>query len=139
MELMNADYVIVAATLAAAILGAFIGFSGSLAFLGGTTVGLLAGKVAWIWSAGRLDAAWMRALAVLAVALVVFGLVRWAVRKIVSGLLHQPADALFGLLVAAFTGFAIAAAAVFGINYSGLAQVESTLVGQVVGFVGSAE
>ena len=55
---------------------------------------------------------WGRVVAVLALGLVVFGLVRLVVRKLVAGLLAQPADAIFGFLTGAVTGFALAGLAV---------------------------
>lgn len=132
MQLFTADYVLLAVTLGSTVIGAFIGFSGALAFLGGTVVGVLGGKVAWMLSAGRIDSGWPRVLVTLVAGLVIFGLVRWCVRRIVNGLLRQPADAVFGMIVAALTGLAIALVAVFGANYSGWVEIRSSIMTKVV-------
>lgn len=138
MQYFTADYVILAAAIVAAVLGLIGGFSGALAFLSASVVGALAGKVAWLQSAGRFEASWSRGLCVLVVSLLVFGLVRWGVKRIVNGLLRQPADAVFGLLVAAASGFALAVLAVHLANLSGAVAIQSEIVTRVTGFLGVA-
>lgn len=136
MTFYPADYLIAAATLAAALAGLFIGFSGALGFLFALIVGTLAARTAWSFSVGGFEEGWARALTVLVVFIVVFGLVRWCVKKIVNGFLRQPADAVFGLLIAAFTGAALSLAAVFAVEYTGFFDFPSTLLQEAKACVG---
>ena len=72
----------------------------------------------------RLDAVWMRGAAVLVGTLLVFGIVRFVVKRTVNGLLAQPSDALFGFLVGAVAGALLIVAWGFGgfaLEYSNLA------------------
>lgn len=130
MTLFTPDYVIIAVALAVAIVGAFGGFSGSLALLLGAIAGGAAAKYGWAFSQGRFAEVWTQVLAVLAATLVVFGLVRFIVRKLVSGMLAQPADAIFGLAVGMITGAAIAAVVVtaLGPDYFAVMQERSALL-----------
>ena len=134
MTLTPPDYAIICSALAVAIIGAFGGFSGSLAFLLASVAGGAVGKFGWGFSAHHLNSEWSRAVAVLAASLTVFGLVRWAVRKMVAGLLAQPADAIFGFLTGAVTGFALAAAAVYVLGPDNLALItaKSELLGYIL-------
>ena len=136
MTLLSADYVILSVAAAAGIAGLFIGFSGALAFLAATSVAALGGRTVWMFGAPYFEAAWTRGLVTLLAALVVFGIVRWAVKRMVNGLLKQPADAVFGFLVASLAGFALAAVAVYLANFFGLAEVGSTIVSEATGFLG---
>lgn len=113
MSLASADYVILGATLAAAIFGLFGGFSGALAFLAGVGAATAAVRFGWDSLAARISVNWLLVLAALAVALVAFGIARLMVKKTVNKLLAQPADAIFGMLVAAAAGFALALGAVY--------------------------
>lgn len=134
MNFLPADYVILGAAAVAAVFGLFGGFSGALAFLAGTVGAAAAGQFAWAASLDWFDAAWARALASLAIALVAFGLVRKVVRLVVHGLLAQPGDAIFGFLVAGASGFALSLAAAHLLVLSGLCCVESALLGQAEAF-----
>jgi uncharacterized membrane protein required for colicin V production len=116
MELQPADYVLCALTVVSAVLGLFRGFSGTLAFVVAVAAGGVAASLSWMYSVQFVQAAWMRALATLLVALLAFGIVRIIVKKLVNGLLAQPTDAIFGLLVGASVGFA----AVAGWAWSGM-------------------
>lgn len=138
MAFCTADYVIAAVALLTGVFGLFNGFSGALAFLMASTAGSLAGRVAWTFTDGRFASGWARGLAVLVAALLVFGLVRWCVRKIVSGLIRQPADAVFGFLVAALTGAALSVAAIYAANVSGFLSVESSLVARLQDLSGAS-
>ena len=62
------------------------------------------------------------------IGLVAFGIVRMIIRKIVHGMLAQPADAIFGALVAAVSGFALAVGAVFLLGYANILKTNSALV-----------
>ncbi len=112
MTLATPDYIIIASAFAVAVMGSFGGFSGSLAFLLASIAGGFTGKVGWGMSADFISGAWGRVVAVMVASLVVFGLVRLIVRKLVAGLLAQPADAIFGFLVGLLTGFALSGLAV---------------------------
>lgn len=132
----TADYVILAVSAAAGVAGLFVGFSGATAFLAATMASSLAGRLAWMRLADRFATNWTRGLTVFVIALLVFGLVRWLVRKVVNGLLRQPADSLFGFLVASVTGLALATVAVYTVNYLQLAEVGSVLVSEVSDWAG---
>lgn len=112
----TADYVIGIITLAAGILGIFGGFSGALAFGTGLVAAGVGGKFAHATLANFLSAEWAVLLATLVVALLAFGIARLIVKRVVKGLLAQPADAIFGSLVAALTGAAVAILAVYAAN-----------------------
>ena len=138
MTFLPADYVILGAAAVAAVFGLFSGFSGALAFLAGTVGASLAGRLAWAASVGWFDAAWARALASLALALLAFGLVRKVVRCVVHGILAQPGDAIFGFVVAAAGGLALALAGAYLLDLSGVWPVESTLLAQASAMLGAS-
>lgn len=104
MTLELADYIVLSITAITAVLGLFIGFSGTLAFLSGTLLAAACGYFAWAPSADLIANSWLRALAVGIASLLVFGLVRFVVRKCVHGLVAQPGDAIFGALTSALSG-----------------------------------
>ena len=131
----TADYVIMSVSVIAGVAGLFIGFSGTMAFLAATVVSAFAGKFAWTMSADWLATNWTRGLATVIAALLVFGLVRWGVRRIVNGLLKQPADSVFGFLVAAITGIVLSAIVVHLINFAQIAEVPSVFVSEAMSFV----
>jgi len=106
-----ADFAVLVITAVAAILGAFGGFSGALGFGAGLIAAGLAVRFGRGCIAEFLPAGWMVAIGVLVLALVCFGLVRVIVKRVVKGLLAQPADAIFGALVAAVSGAAVSLAA----------------------------
>ena len=85
-------------------MGLFRGFSGMLAFALASVSSFVAGSVGWNMSETYFEHLWTRALGVLLVALIVFWIVRVIVRKLVNGLLAQPADAVFGLLSGVILG-----------------------------------
>ena len=109
MALGVAEYAILAATLGAAVIGLFIGFSGSLAFLAGSLAAGAVARFGWTMAAAYLPNAWTRGIAVVVAALVAFGIVRWIVKKTVHGFVAQPGDAIFGALVAGAVGFCFSA------------------------------
>lgn len=131
----TADYVIMSVSVVAGILGLFIGFSGTMAFLAATVVSALAGKLAWAMSADYLATNWTRGLATVILTLLVFGLVRWGVRRIVNGLLKQPADSIFGFLIAAITGIVLSTIVVYLINFAQIAEIQSVFVSEAMSFV----
>ena len=109
MELLPADYVLCALMLIASVLGMFRGFSGTLAFIVAFMSGGVAASFVWKYSLQFSGEVWIRSIATLVFSLLVFGIVRIVVKKSVGGLLAQPADALFGLLVGAGSGASVAA------------------------------
>lgn len=135
MTWYTADYVILSASAIAGAAGLFIGFSGALAFLAATVVGAFSGKLFWAFSAEFLVENWSRGLATLVFTIVAFGLIRWVVRKFVNGLLKQPADSIFGFLVAAAAGLIISFVAIYSLNYFNIAQVQSTIVTEAMTLV----
>lgn len=138
MNFLPADYVILGVAAVAAFFGLVGGFSGALAFLAGTVGGAAAGRLAWSASLAWFDAAWARALASLALALVAFGLVRKIVRLVVHNILAQPGDAIFGFLVAAVSGFALALTAAHLLVLSDLWPVKSVLLDQAYALLGAS-
>lgn len=130
----TADYVIMSVSVIAGIAGLFIGFSGTMAFLAATVVSALAGKLAWAMSADYLATNWTRGLATVIASLLIFGLVRWGVRRIVNGLLRQPADSIFGFLVGAITGIVLSTIVVYLINFAQIAEIQSVFVSEAMSF-----
>ena len=131
MEPLPADYALGGIALAMAVLGLFCGFSGALAFLLATPAAALAAGFCWPYSAEISNVAWMRAAGVLVVSLLVFGIVRIVVKKLVNGLLAQPADAIFGLIAGALAG----AMLVVAWGWSGLYLEYSNLAREVAAHV----
>lgn len=109
MALGVAEYAILAATLGAAVVGLFIGFSGSLAFLAGSLAAGAVARFGWTMSVDLLPDVWVRGIAVAVASLLAFGIVRWIVKKTVHGFVAQPGDAIFGALVAGAVGFCFSA------------------------------
>lgn len=125
MQLQPADYVLCGITLVMAVTGLFRGFSGTLAFVLATVSAAAAGFVGWPYSAAFTPVPWMRGAGTLVGVLLVFGLVRLIVKKLVGGLLAQPSDALFGAVIGALVGvllLVIWAYTGFHVEYSRLAQ-----------------
>ena len=131
MELQPADYVLCALTVVSAVLGLFRGFSGTLAFLVAVASGGAAASLTWAYSLRFTQVAWMRATGTLLAALFAFGLVRIIVKKLVNGLLAQPSDAVFGLLVGAAAGMLVTVGWAWSgmfLEYSNLASAVSVWV-----------
>lgn len=104
MVFQTADWVILGFTATLAVTGLFRGFSGTLAFLAASFAAAAVSGLGWHYSESFMSAVWLRALATLVAALLAFGIVRALVRKIVNGLLAQPADAIFGFLCGLLAG-----------------------------------
>lgn len=125
MQLLPADYVLCGITLVMAVTGLFRGFSGTLAFMLATVAAAGAGFLGWPYSASFTPVLWMRGAGTLVGVLLVFGLVRLIVKKLVGGLLAQPSDALFGAVIGSLIGvllLVIWSYTGFHIEYSNLAQ-----------------
>ena len=136
MALGSTDYIIIGISLAAAVLGMFGGFSGALAFLAGVGAAVAALRFGWDFLAARIETPSVLALAALLCALVVFGIARLIVKKFVKNLLAQPADAIFGALIAAVAGFAAAIAGAYAFEHAFDMPVDSSLLKEVVGLFG---
>lgn len=125
MQLLPADYVLCGITLVMAVTGLFRGFSGTLAFMLATVAAAGAGFFGWPYSASFTPVLWMRVAGTLVGVLLVFGLVRLIVKKLVGGLLAQPSDALFGAVIGSLVGvllLVIWSYTGFHVEYSRLAQ-----------------
>ena len=107
MALGVAEYAILAASLGAAVIGLFIGFSGSLAFLAATISAVATVYFGWTLSIDLLPNVLVRGSAVSTASLFVFGIVRWIVKKMVHGLMAQPGDAIFGAIAAGAVGLCL--------------------------------
>lgn len=137
MALTGADYVVLAVTLGGAVIGLFIGFSGALAFLCGTAAAAAAGTFAFPMLASEIANVWVRGAAVGLGGLIVFGLVRLIVKKLVHGLVAQPGDAIFGSLTAAVSSFAVASSVVWLLGtLTGESAFASSLLQKVLACVG---
>jgi len=131
-SLQPVDWVIIALMATSAVFGAIRGFSGTLAFF--VAVVAAAALGVWIWpqSAGWFGELYRRLPVCGGAVLIVFALVRVVVKKLVSGLLTQPSDAIFGLLIGALMVLALVALWAFlGIHleYSQLAEYLAKYVG----------
>lgn len=102
-----ADYALCGLTLVMAVTGLFRGFSGTLGFVLAAVAAVAVGFFGWSYSLALTNVMWMRVAGLLVVVLLAFGLVRMIVKKLVNGLLAQPSDALFGMLVGAAVGASI--------------------------------
>jgi len=131
MDLLSADYVLCGLTVVFAVTGLFRGFSGTLAFLLATLAAILTGTFGWGYSASFTPVLWVRGAGTLVGTLLAFGLVRLIVRKLVGGLLAQPSDSLFGLLIGASVGVLLLLAWArigIGLEYSNLARAVAAYV-----------
>lgn len=127
-----ADYVIAVLAIVFSVMGLFRGFSGMLAFALASASAMATGSVAWNMSEPYFELLWARGLAVLLAVLFAFWIVRVIVRKLVNGLLAQPADAIFGFLA----GVLLGALLPVGWAFSGLFLEYSYLASEVAGYVG---
>ena len=124
LELLPADYVLLGLMALPAVMGLFRGLSGTIAFFAAGISSVLAWSLVWHLSAGWSNEVWLRGLETFLIVLLVFGLVRIVVKKLVNGLLSQPSDALFGMLTGAVFGLLILVAwaySGFHLEYSNLA------------------
>jgi uncharacterized membrane protein required for colicin V production len=132
LELQTADYVLCGFTIVATVTGLFRGFSGTIAFVLASASAAMTGSFGWSYSAGLTGVLWQRCAGTLVATLLVFGIVRLVVKKLVNGLLSQPSDAILGALVGAALGVALLAAWA----YSGLYPEYSALARAVAAHIG---
>jgi len=136
MSLTTADFILVCVAAAGLILGGFAGFSGALSFVIASGAAFLAGRLFWPWSVAFLAQDWARALATLVAVLLIFGIVRWVVRKLVGLALAQPADFIFGALVGGVAAGALSVACAWGLARFGIIPIDSVILAEVKGLVG---
>lgn len=120
-----ADYVLGGLVVVMTVLGLFRGFSGTLGFVLASIAASFTASFGWRYSASLTETGWQRAAGLLVVTLLVFGVIRLIVKKLVRGLLAQPTDAILGMLIGAALGaiilFAWANSGVY-LEYSYLAR-----------------
>ena len=127
-----ADYVLCGLAAVMAVTGLFRGFSGTLAFALAALAAFFVATFGWTYSVSLTDVLWMRGAGVLVATLLAFGLVRLLVKKTVNGILAQPSDALFGMLI----GLVLAALVLFAWAHSGLYLEYSSLARELSAYVG---
>ena len=127
MEFLPADYVVGGLVVVMAVLGLFRGVSGTLAFFVAAACAVLTAAFGWPFSEGLTSVLWQRGVGTLVATLLVFGLVRCVVKKLVNGLLAQPTDAILGFLL----GAAMGALVIIGWAQSGYHLEYSSLASRV--------
>lgn len=132
IEMLPMDWVLAGFVLSMAVMGLFRGFSGTLAFMAAIAVASVAGFKAWELAPNWLGQLWMCGAATLMVVLIVFGIVRLVVKKIVNGILAQPSDAIFGFVAGAVAGLVV----IFVWAKTGLYIEYSNIVTEVAARVG---
>lgn len=137
MELLAPDYIVLAIALAGVVVGLFVGFSGALAFLLATVVAGGAASYAWPRLVAEFPSAGMRGTVVAIGALVLFGLVRFLVKRFIHGLVAQPGDAIFGAVLSAAAAFGISLAGLWVIGFlSGDSSFDSALLREALALLG---
>lgn len=81
------------------ILGLFRGASGFFSFVSATIISVASGIIFWPCIVDMIEQVSVRYLVLIVGLLLIFGLIRVVVKKVVNGLLSQPADSFFGLLI----------------------------------------
>lgn len=132
ITMLPGDWVLGAITLTLAVMGIFRGFSGTLAFISAGACATTAAMFLWGYLTRWEMQMWARGAIALAISLLVFGIVRAIVKKVVNGLLAQPADAIFGVLA----GIAVSALLVLIWAISGIGLEYSNIVREVSLHVG---
>jgi len=133
VELLPADYVVGGLIIVTSVIGLFRGFSGTLAFFIACAAAAFAAAYGWPMSESFTPTPWMRGAMTLIGTLLVFGLVRLVVKKLVNGLLAQPTDAIFGCLVGAMIGLSV----LLGWAYSGRYLEYSNLATETARYMAS--
>ena len=132
IEMLPMDWVLAGFVLSMAVMGLFRGFSGTLAFMAAIAAASVAGFKAWELAPNWLGQLWMCGAATLIVVLIVFGIVRLIVKKIVNGILAQPSDAIFGFVAGAVAGLVV----IFVWAKTGIYTEYSNIVTEVAARVG---
>ena len=137
MTLAPPDYVILAIAAGCAATGLFIGVSGALAFLAGTAAAVFAGRFGWPFSANYLESGLARGLAVSVATLFAFWIARALVKRTVKVAVAQPADAIYGAVLAAVSGLAVGLGVVWLAQFLGIPGAgESVLLEEAASHVG---
>lgn len=97
------DYILLAVSCFFVIMGLFKGASGLFSFVTATITSVSASILLWPYIAARFPQLSVKYVVAIVVGLIIFGLIRIIVRKIVNGLLGQPADAIFGFVLGVLT------------------------------------
>lgn len=132
IEMLPMDWVLAGFVLSMAVMGLFRGFSGTLAFMVAIAAASVAGFKAWELAPNWIGQLWMCGAATLMVVLIVFGIVRLIVKKVVNGILAQPSDAIFGFVAGAVAGLVV----IFVWAKTGLYTEYSNIVMEVAARVG---
>lgn len=82
------------------VLGLVRGLSGALAFVVALSASAATGVYGWTFVAARVMEPALRIFWVIVAVLIVYALTRWMVKKLVGGLLTQPSDSIFGVVLA---------------------------------------
>lgn len=94
-----ADYAFLALSCFFVILGLFRGASGVFSFVAATVVSIAFSIFIWTYITGFFESQWVRVTLLIILALLAFGLVRVIVDGLVTALLAQPADSIFGVIL----------------------------------------
>ena len=130
--MLPGDWALGALTLTFAVTGIFRGFSGALSFVAAGATSTVAAMFFWGYLTRWEMPVWAHGAITLALSLVVFGIVRALVKKMVNGLLAQPADSIFGFLL----GLLMGALIILVWAVSGVGHEYSNIVREVAGHVG---
>ena len=130
--MLPGDWALGALALSLAVMGIFRGFSGSLALVSAGACATTAAMFFWGYLTRWEMQTWVRGAITLTISLLVFGIVRTIVKKVVNGLLAQPADAIFGFIV----GLVVSALIVLMLAASGIGFEYSNIVREVAQHVG---
>lgn len=127
MDLFVADYVLLALIAFFAVFGLFNGFSGGLAFLLGQVAAYFCGRFTWAPTGDFMTNVYLRGITVGIVALFAFFLTRMLVKRLVRGLVAQPADAIFGTILYAITGAVLGLGVISALHF-GLKEIAPSSV-----------
>lgn len=130
-RLLMLDWVFLAVAILFSVTGAFRGLSGTIAFVAAFLAALASYFCFWPLSADFIVSVPLRAVAVFAVLLVIFGIVRLVLKRTINVLIAQPSDSVFGFLA----GFMLAFAALFVWVRSGIHLEYSYIATQLAQFI----
>ncbi len=94
-----ADYAFLALSCFFVILGLFRGASGVFSFVAATVVSIAFSIFIWTYITGFFESQWVRVTLLIILGLLAFGFVRVIVDGLVTALLAQPADSIFGVIL----------------------------------------
>lgn len=130
--MLPGDWALGAVTLFLSVMGIFRGFSGTLALVAAGATGTTVAMFFWGYLTRWEMQTWVRGAIALTISLLAFGCIRAIVKKVVNGLLAQPADAIFGFAV----GLVVSALLVLIWANSGVGHEYSNIVREVAQHVG---